>query len=203
MLTISGTLRADGGHGGTACGEPPCDLDDGGGGGGGGRIKLLFDALAFNGNISVSGGLGARTAERGGDGSVFPFEFQPQVVNDLVSFVPLSGTFQTSSNTTGCPAGFVGTFRFSARLTNQNSSPPLTSLLVQVITLTNGNLLGNAEAGPGGVGARLSVPRHGGFLDGVLEPNESTDVPFIICLTNKSRFTFFVDVSGIVGDADE
>jgi hypothetical protein len=54
-----------------------------------------------------------------------------------------------------------------------------------------------------GVGARLSVPRQGVFLDGVLEPNESTDVPFVICLKNRNRFTFFVDVSGIVGDADE
>jgi hypothetical protein len=117
--------------------------------------------------------------------------------------VPLSGTFQTSSNTNGCPAGFVGTFRFSARLTNQSSSPPLTSLLAQVITLSNGNLLGNAEDGPGGVGAPLSVPRHGGFLDGVLEPNESTDVPFIICLKNRNRFTFIVNVPGIVSDPDE
>jgi hypothetical protein len=202
MITISGTLRADGGRGGTTCGEAPCELDDGGGGGGGGRIKLLFDTLAFNGHISVSGGFGARTAERGDDGSVFPFEFQPQLVNDLISFVPLSGTFQTSANTNGCPAGFVGTFRFSARLTNQSTSPPLTSLVVQVITLSNSNLLGNADDGPGGVGSRLSVPRNGGFLDGVLESNEFVDVPFIICLTDRNRFTFFVDVTAIVSDAD-
>jgi hypothetical protein len=71
-----------------------------------------------------------------------------------------------------------------------------------VITLTNSNLLGNADDGPGGVGSPLSVPRGGGFLDGVLEPNESTDVPFIICLTNRNRFTFFVDVTGIVSEGD-
>jgi hypothetical protein len=67
-----------------------------------------------------------------------------------------------------------------------------------VTTLTNGNLLQNADGGPGGVGARLTVPQQEGFTDGVLSPEEFVDVPFIICVTAQAPFTFTVDVFGDV-----
>ena len=67
------------------------------------------------------------------------------VVNARVAFVPLPATFRTTSDATGCPSGFAGTFRFRARLTPRPTSPPLTRLAVVVTTLTRSNLLQNAE----------------------------------------------------------
>jgi hypothetical protein len=117
------------------------------------------------------------------------------VVNDLVTFEPLPSTFTFTPDPAGCPAGFVGTFRFESRLTNV-SERSLSGLVVTVTTLTNGNLLQNADGGPGGVGARLTVPQTDGFTDGVLSPDEFVDVPFIICLTERQPFMFVVDVLG-------
>ena len=93
----------------------------------------------------------------------------------------------------------MGTFRFEARLTNTSDSS-LTDLVVVVTTLTNGNLLQNADGGPGGVGATVAVPQEDAFADGILSPEESVDVPFVVCLQEPSPFRFFVDVLGIVSD---
>jgi hypothetical protein len=117
--------------------------------------------------------------------------------NNLVTFAPINSTFQTTANTSGCPAGFVGKFSFNARLTDKKSSPALSRLLVKVTTLTNGNLLQNADGGPAGVGATLTVANGGGFADGALNPGEFVDVPFIICLQQNKAFSFLVDVFGI------
>jgi hypothetical protein len=119
-------------------------------------------------------------------------------VNDLVAFVPISSSFDATTNTSGCPAGFVGKFSFNARLTDPNTSPALSDLLGKVTTLTNNNLLQNADGGPGGVGATFTVPKSGDFSDGVLSPGEFVDVPFVICLKQFTQFSFFVDVLGVV-----
>ena len=119
------------------------------------------------------------------------------VVNELVTFAPLPATVAFSLDPAGCPAEFAGTFRFEARLTNISESP-LTGLAVIVTTLTNGNLLQNADGGPQGVGARLTVPQDGALSDGVLSPAEFVDVPFVICLQERAPFTFEVDVVGRV-----
>ena len=74
------------------------------------------------------------------------------------------------------------------------------SPLVKVATLTNGNLLQNADGGPAGVGATLTVPKTGSFSDGVLSPGEFVDVPFSMCLKDENPFTFFVDLLGIQVD---
>jgi hypothetical protein len=140
-------------------------------------------------------GTGARC-----DIGAFEFNALPPVVNSLVTFVPLTSTYQTTLETTGCPGGFAGTFRFTARLTAKASSPVLTDLRVQVQTLTNGNLLQNADGGPGGVGATVTVPQVGAFVDGILSPEDAVDVPFVVCLQEPSPFRFFVDVLGIVSD---
>jgi hypothetical protein len=118
------------------------------------------------------------------------------VVNDLVSFEPIPSTFQFTPDPAGCPVVFVGTFSFEARLSN-TSENSLTALVVVVTTLTNGNLLQNADGGPGGVGAQLTVPQQDGFADGVLNAEEFVDVPFVICLTAQAPFTYVVDVFGV------
>jgi concanavalin A-like lectin/glucanase superfamily protein len=135
------------------------------------------------------------SAERIGVGYIVEYSL-PLPVNDHVSFVADPTTFATTSDTTGCPVDFVGKFSFTARLTAKPGSPSLTDLRVQVQTLTNGNLLQNADGGPGGVGAILTVPQADAFADGILSPEESVDVPFVVCLQQLSPFRFFVDVLG-------
>ena len=131
----------------------------------------------------------------GGERDAFVAKLIPShIVNDLVMFIPIESTFNTRPTTTGCPSGFVGEFNFSARLTDKESSPSISNLVANVTTLTSGNLLRNADAGPGGVGNTLTIPRTGNFSDGVLTAGEFVDVPFSICLKNQESFNFFVDV---------
>jgi hypothetical protein len=127
-------------------------------------------------------------------------EFGRTVLNALVTFVPIMATRTTTAHTAGCPAGFVGQFSFHARLTDKSTSPSLTSLLVRVTTLTNGNLLQNADHGPAGAEATLTVPGTGAYTDGVLSPGQFVEVPFRICLKQNKPFSFFVDVLGVAED---
>jgi hypothetical protein len=147
-----------------------------------------------------------RPVDGNGDGTatcdIGAIEFFP-LVNDLVTFTPLPATFTTTADPAGCPAGFAGTFRFTARLTTKASSPTLTDLRVQVQTLTNGNLLQNADGGPGGVGATVTVPQADAFIDGLLSPEEVVDVPFVVCLQQHSPFRFLVNVLGIASAEGE
>jgi hypothetical protein len=137
------------------------------------------------------------TGGPGGDAFVAKVN-QSGIINDLVMFILIESTFKMTSNISSCPAaGFVGTFSFSARLINKSSSPPLSDLVFQVSNLSNGNLVQNADGGPGGVGASLTVARSGNFSDGFLSPDEFVDVPFNICLKSSDSFTFLIDVLGL------
>jgi hypothetical protein len=62
----------------------------------------------------------------------------------------------------------------------------------EVVELTGGNVLMNADAGPGGTGATLS-PDVG---DGILSPAEPTTVSFVIGLETREVFRFYVSVKG-------
>lgn len=128
---------------------------------------------------------------------------KPEVVNDLVTFTPIRSTYTTTSDTSGCTpeegpeVEYKGQFSFDATLTNKsNSAFSLSELVVEVTELTNDNVLQNADGGPGGVGARLTVSLDEDYADGVLSPGQSVNVHFIVCLTKIERFTFFVDVLG-------
>jgi uncharacterized delta-60 repeat protein len=133
------------------------------------------------------------------DGSLDPtfgtgFEI---IVNTLVTFEPIPSSFTFTPDPAGCPEGFAGKFSFEAQLTN-SSEHSLSALVIAVTALTNGNLLQNADGGPGGVGVQLTVPEEDGFADGVLSPEEFVDVPFIICLQERQPFAFLVNVLGVV-----
>jgi hypothetical protein len=65
-----------------------------------------------------------------------------------------------------------------------------------VTSLSNDNLLQNADDGPAGADAVLTVPRAGAYADGILGAGEAVDVPFAVCLRDGSPFTFFVNVIG-------
>ena len=71
-------------------------------------------------------------------------------------------------------------------------------LYVVVDTLTGGNLLKNADGGPGGVGSIMTVPVPvvNDYSDGVLSPGESTEVFLEICLASFSGFSFFCKYGG-------
>jgi hypothetical protein len=134
---------------------------------------------------------------RSGICDIGAIEFRPESVpiNELVSFDPLPSSFAFTPAPTGCGEGYVGEFRFEARLTNIRERV-LSDLVIAVTELTGFNVLQNADTGPAGVGANVTVPRQDGFSDGVLSPNESVDVPFIICIFQRRPFTFVVDVLG-------
>ncbi len=119
-----------------------------------------------------------------------------QTLNSLVTFTPLPATYQTSRDTTGCPAGSVGKFRFTADLTNKPGSPPLSHLVAEVATLTKGNLVLNADGGLGGDGATITFSPNGQYADGVLSAKEHVGLPVTLCLKTFDQFTFFVDVLG-------
>jgi hypothetical protein len=54
----------------------------------------------------------------------------------------------------------------------------------------------NADGGPAGVGAQVTVPPLDGFADGVLSPEEVVDVPLRLCIQAQSPFHLFVDLFG-------
>ena len=117
-----------------------------------------------------------------------------------MTFTPLSSTYRTATDTTGCPAGYVGKFTFTAQLTNKSDSPAVPGLDVFVQTLTNGNLLLDPQTNVrlGGAGAVMEIPQVGQYADGLLSADETVDVPFVVCLKTRQSFQFFVDVFGVV-----
>ena len=86
-----------------------------------------------------------------GNGDAFvaklPSEGEDPLVNAFVSFNPLEATFQTIPETQRCPAGFVSTFSFTARLSDTSASTSLADLQVEVAAITNRNLLQNTDGG--------------------------------------------------------
>ncbi|MFO1432156.1 MAG: hypothetical protein U1F76_18760 [Candidatus Competibacteraceae bacterium] len=113
--------------------------------------------------------------------------------------------------------GPAGTFSFDAQFCNINNSTfPLTGLVNQTVTLTNGNCLVNRNYGPAGTpslnpgvlpcggppspglpGATLDFPMTGNYSDYALAVGECVTVHYQIGLQNRNRFSFFVDVGGM------
>ncbi len=78
----------------------------------------------------------------------------------------------------------------------QRRSTSIHDPVFQVTQASGGNLLLNADGGPGGVGAFLT-PDVG--PDAILSPDESLTTGFVIGLQKRVRFTFFVDLLGVPG----
>ena len=113
----------------------------------------------------------------------------PEIVNDLVS---LPSSPVTSLSTIPTPNGPAGTSFITATFTNA-STIPVRKPFFQVVELSGGNVLINADLGPGGVGAILT-PDVGS--DRILAPSESVTAEFRIGLQTLNPFTFLVDVMG-------
>ncbi|MBV7327384.1 hypothetical protein KFU94_03820 [Chloroflexi bacterium TSY] len=83
----------------------------------------------------------------------------------------------TMLNPEPVPLGPSGTYTISTTFHNIGTAA-LTDLYFEVIELTGGNILLNADDEPGDVGAILSVPAGALSEDGVLSPDESFDLDF-------------------------
>lgn len=88
------------------------------------------------------------------------------------------------------PYAPAGVMRLTATFTN-HSKTPLDQIYFRVATLSGGNLLLNADDGPGGVGAVLSLPT-------ALAPKASATVLLLIGLQQRQPFLFFVDAYGLL-----
>jgi Tol biopolymer transport system component len=151
-------------------------------------IDALGGRIAFYSNGDLTG--------ENSNGTTQVFLATCGVVNAHVSLAALEATFKTSADMARCPAGVSGTFSFTGSLRALPGSAPLSDLRLQVHTLTNANLLENGDVGPARVAGTLTVPPSGEYSDGVLGPGEVVDVPFVICLQDRSPFQFLVDVLG-------
>jgi len=99
----------------------------------------------------------------------------------------------TDFDVTPCAENCVGTFTITAEFKN-TSSDTLSDLFFEVVCLTGGNVLCNADGGiPWGNGADLTVP-----MDGVLKPWDTFVVEFKIGLASFDPFAFEVDLFGKV-----
>jgi hypothetical protein len=121
----------------------------------------------------------------------------PENVNDAVTFEVIKGSLQVTPDG-ACPSGFAAVVSFDARLRNVGDRT-LTDLVVEVNTLSNGNLLLNAIAGANAEGALWMVPLEGDYSEGELVPGSSVVVPFLICSKEQQRFTLVVDVLVVPG----
>jgi predicted outer membrane repeat protein len=121
--------------------------------------------------------------------------YEAELVNDKISLASTT----TCYNPTSVPNAPAGVYTISATFSNVSSST-LRDLFFQVVTLTGGNVVLNAEGGPGGEGAAVAVPPESLGADGTLEPGESFVVHFEIGLASLQSFSFYVDAYGVAAD---
>jgi hypothetical protein len=82
-------------------------------------------------------------------------------------------------------------FVITATFTNGSATPIYKPSFI-VAEITGGNVLKNADGGPAGVGATLTPY----VADEILSPGESIDVGFVIGLSSRQPFRFFVHLTG-------
>jgi len=153
-----------------------------------GRLPLLPSSPAIDaGDDSACPATDQLGTPRRGTCDIGAVEFYP-IVNDLVAV----GSLSTAFDATPVPGGPAGTFRMTAEFTN-TSNQAIVNPFVEVVELTGGNLLLNADGGAGGVGARVTFSKSEStaFLPGATETFE-----FVIGLQKQEPFTFFVSLLG-------
>ena len=113
------------------------------------------------------------------------------VVNDLVELD--EDKLASRFNPTPIPNGPAGTFSITAIFTNTNNTPiSIFKPFFRVIELSDGNLLLNADAGPGRAGSTLTL----NLDNDVLSPGETVTVDFEIALQEPKPFVFLVNLLG-------
>jgi hypothetical protein len=155
---------------------------------GGGRFPLLADSQAVNaGNENACPPTDQLETPRNGACDIGAVEFYP-IVNDLVVLANVSTAFDP----TPVPGGPAGIFRITAEFTN-TSTQPIGHRFAEVVEFTGGNVLLNADRGPGGVGARLTSPDS---ASRPLLPGATETFEFVIGLQESEPFSFFVNLLG-------
>ena len=114
------------------------------------------------------------------------------IVNDLLTLDAQETSFDPTPQLPHAPAGV---FTIQATFTNQGAAP-IVNPFFDVTTLTRGNLLLNADSGPGDIGATLTLPPPADLL----VPSEQMTVRFAIGLQRRQPFDFWVDAMGAVND---
>jgi len=108
---------------------------------------------------------------------------ETQICNDLINMQILQNTITVDPTPTSC--GAFGTMSFMADLRNISGNP-IDDLFLTVTELSNGNLLCNADNGPGTVGDTYTIG------DVAVNPG-NVQYQFDIGLASRSQFSFFVD----------
>lgn len=110
------------------------------------------------------------------------------LANSLLSVKKLTSRYDPTP-LANAPAGVM---HVTATFKNQ-SKATLESSYFRVATLTGGNLLLNADDGPGAVGAVITGPT-------AIAPNERFEITYAIGLQQRRPFAFFVDAYGLDRD---
>jgi hypothetical protein len=155
---------------------------------GNGRFELVAGSpLIDSGNAASCSATDQLGAPRRGGCDIGAIEFYP-IINGMVDFQVLNTSFDPSP----FPGAPSGTLLITARLVN-TSNQAMAYPFAQVQELSGGNVLLNAEGGPGGVGARLTPP---GNASTDLKPGASSVFQFLLGIQQPQPLTFFVNVLG-------
>src|SRR5271157_1043356 len=133
------------------------------------------------------------------------------IINEIDITRIIFGNLNLNPGVGQCPAngGFVGTFSFTAELTNESDST-LSDLGVQVARLTGGNFLQTGNATAGGKNAYQTIPvtlapsartDELSTISPTLAPGARTQVPFTVCLEQVKPFELSIDVLGTSSQA--
>jgi hypothetical protein len=161
-------------------------MDDGAPGHG--RFPLLPSSPAINtGNDAACPPTDQLRTPRNGPCDIGAVEFY-LIVNDLVAL----GNLNTAFDPRPVPGGPAGSFLITAQFTN-TSNHAIIHPFVEVVELSGGNLLLNADGGAGGVGARVTLPNNASTT---MELGASSIVEFLVGLQTREPFTFLVNVLG-------
>ncbi len=95
------------------------------------------------------------------------------------------------------PRGAQGVLTIDAKFTN-GSIESIASIRFEVSQIRAGDLLLNADGGPGGLGAEIAVPDQVLGSDGKLTPNESFGQVFEVALESPGSAPFYVEVYGVI-----
>jgi hypothetical protein len=155
---------------------------------GNGRIPLLPDSrLIDTGNAAACTALDQLDTPRNGRCDIGAVEFYP-VINGSVE-VRNSNQIFNPSPVPGAPAG---TLRITAHFVNI-SDQIINNPFAEVLELSGGNLLLNADGGAGGKGARVSPQSS---ANARFQPAASRTFEFLIGLQRQESFTFLVNIHG-------
>lgn len=109
----------------------------------------------------------------------------------------LSADLPSESYSAGDPRAPLGVMTITASFTNV-SGQSLEGVYFIVTQLGNSGVLLNADGGPSGVGARLTVPAASLGPGGIWQPGTVLQQVFEIGLQTPGNFAFYVDAYGLL-----